>query len=151
MTAIRRSVGKRSAEHDFNLILCQFLWMSESKDDSLGGQGRKGHPGDTEGGQGWATQDGRPPDQCIVFYRQNVTYFQRLYIHCTCIIHVSLSALSAREGQVLAYLYELAFWWSICMTDFVRCTGLSLLAFPKSNICKVNAVHKSEATSGNAI
>ncbi len=61
MTAIRRSVGKRSAEHDFNPILCQFLWMSGSKDDFLWGQGRKGHPCSTEGGWGWATQDGGPP------------------------------------------------------------------------------------------
>ncbi len=61
MTAIRRSVGKRSAEHDFNLILCRFLWMSGRKDDFLWGQGRKGHPGSTEGGWGWATQDGGPP------------------------------------------------------------------------------------------
>jgi len=52
MTAIRRSVGKRSAEHDFNLILCQFLWMSESKDDSLWGQGRKGQ----SGGRHWVTK-----------------------------------------------------------------------------------------------
>lgn len=45
----------------------------------------------------------------VLSFTDKMLLISKGYIY-TCIIHVSLSALSAREGQVLAYLYELAFW-----------------------------------------
>lgn len=102
MTAIRRSVGKRSAEHDFNLILCQFLWMSESKDDSLGGRNRKGHPELSHSRRLCARSMHCPS---LNVWNINVTYFQRLYTQIYTSWHLSMEADSFSDSQFHNKLY----------------------------------------------